>query len=84
MHTPKSAPGMSIIQPQKQAPNKGPQMPKKTHQWGPKKAHQKTLKWTTWEDPKWASEIAPMWASEKAPNWGPRKMDSFQISKYGP
>ena len=40
MYTPKSAPGMLIIQPKKRAPRKAPNesLPMKAHQWGPKKA----------------------------------------------
>ena len=66
MHTPKSAPGMPIIQPQKWAPNNGPQM--SPCPMGSQEGPKKTLKWTPGEDPKWASEMAPKWASEKAPN----------------
>ena len=78
LHTPKSAPGMPILQPQKRVPKKGPQMnpcPRRPTNGVPRRPP-KTLKWTPREDPKWASEMAPKRASEMAPNWVRRKIDS--------
>ena len=77
MYTPKSAPGMPIMQPQKRAPIKAPKWapvqegPPMGSQEGPK-----NTKMDAQGGPQIGFRDSSYVSSEKAPNWTRRKVDS--------